>query len=190
MLSPWCLVVDEIMSPTCTYTRPHVGACRHQGHYACHWCWIKGSRKKLNRMIFADHRRMLPVGAAGRGARTRVPYKPRTHEETVRIGKQADRHVRAQRPDSTHPKHTSGIVRYCPLEILPFFDLILDILPDMMHIIKGFWDGHFIPLFKGNRPLAAPRKPKETKTPARGETPAAAAKRKTEFKTKVNTCAA
>jgi hypothetical protein len=171
--------------------------CEHyvQGHYGCHWCWIKGSAKRLNRMIYAGHGRMLPEDAVGRGT-TRPSYKPRTHAETVRIGKRAEKHMRAHLPDSKHPKHKSGILRYCPLELLPLFDLILDILPDMMHIIKGFWDGHFIPLFKGNRPLAAPKKPttkapqKEGETPAaaaRRETPAAATKREGEFKTKVNT---
>ena len=51
--------------------------------------------------------------------------------------------------------------------LLDLFDLIWDILPDWMHIIKGIW-GHLVKQFKGDRAISKPEKPSTTHT-VRGE---------------------
>lgn len=165
-------------------------ACRHQGYYACHWCWDK-SKYRVNRQVYAEFKRYLPPGYPGRGARTRTAPRQRTHDETVRIGRKCDRHERDGGVNAKHPRHKTGITRWCPLAILPFFNLIRDILPDMMHIIKGVFDGHFIPLFKGNRSLSVPvfksKLPTSKNGPA-NETPAGFGKRKAAYQAKVCSC--
>ena len=128
---------------------------RHQGYYACHWCWDK-SKYRVNRQVYAEFRRYLKPGYPGRGRTTKAAPKNRTHKETDKIGKRCDRHERSGGAEAAHPKHTTGISRWCPLAVLPYFNLIRDVLPDMMHIIYGVFNGHFIPMFKGNRPLSAP----------------------------------
>jgi hypothetical protein len=160
--------------------------CRHSGHYACHWCWIKGKWESgINRMVYGDYKRLLKRRAPGRGNDTLPQHKPRTHKETDRIGREGDEHVRLKLSDASHPKHDSGIRRWCPLAILPLFDLIRDILPDMMHIIKNFFDGHFIRLFKGTRPLAAPKFKSKEPVLKINESVNSFAARVVEYKTKV-----
>ena len=160
---------------------------RHQGYYACHWCWDK-SKYRVNRQVYAEFRRYLKPGYPGRGRTTKAAPKNRTHNETDKIGKRCDRHERSGRAEAKHPKHTTGISRWCPLAVLPYFNLIRDILPDMMHIIKGVFDGHFIPLFKGNRAVAPPVF--KTKLPTKkigpgSETPVQFGKRMEEYEQKV-----
>lgn len=132
---------------------------------------------------------MLPMDSPERQGETGRPPKARTHTETARIGRQCDKHVERGLPASKHPKRKSGINRWCPLTALPLFDVIRDVLPDMMHIVKGVFAGHFIPLFMGKR-AAAPRSPKRpTKKPVQGgrESPARYGKRLKEYKAKVST---
>ena len=132
--------------------------CSDKGYNACHWCWEKGKwHVGINRMVYAGYKRLLKPGTPGRGADTPAPPASRTHEETNRLGKQADTYDKSRAPENSHPKHDTGINRWCPLAILALFNLILDVCPDMMHIIKGIFGGHWIPLLKGERHIARPR---------------------------------
>lgn len=58
-----------------------------------------------------------------------------------------------------HPAKQHGVYGLCPLSSLKHFDIIWDIMPDMMHICKGVLAGHLIPLMKGDRAPAKPKKP-------------------------------
>ena len=49
------------------------------------------------------------------------------------------------------PYKKTGVKEVSPLRWLPLFDLIWDILPDLMHIITGIWKRHFLDMLKGNR---------------------------------------
>lgn len=115
-------------------------------------------------MVYARYKRLLREGFPLRGADTEDPPAARTHNETSRLGKEADKYDKSHGPDTGHPKHDSGINRWCPLTILQLFNVILDVCPDMMHIIKCLLGGHWIPLLKGEREIARPRafKTKET----------------------------
>ena len=121
-----------------------------------------------HRMCFQRHRRYLapddPLRQDPRygAAEEDDAPAPRTHAEVDAAGKQADAWWGAE---SKHPKHTSSIKWWCALAILAFFDMVKDIVPDMMHIVKDFFTEHFIPLFKGNRvasrsPFEARKEPK------------------------------
>lgn len=55
------------------------------------------------------------------------------------------------------PWKASGVQKLSPLAYLPLFDLVWDILMDLMHIVSGFWKRHIFPAFKGKRLPAVPR---------------------------------
>jgi hypothetical protein len=54
-------------------------------------------------------------------------------------------------PDNRHPRHTTGVNASCPLSKLHLFDIIWDICPDMMHIIKNFFEKLTMQVFSGAR---------------------------------------
>jgi hypothetical protein len=56
-----------------------------------------------------------------------------------------------QGPPKDHPEKTHGIRGTCPLSLLPFFNIIWDLCPDMMHINKNLWDRCIISMFMGKR---------------------------------------
>jgi len=64
---------------------------------------------------------------------------------------------------NAEPHNKTGIVKYCPLSTLHMFDIIWDIMLDMMHTIKGFWEARVIPTFKGTRCPAHSTAPEPTK---------------------------
>ena len=49
------------------------------------------------------------------------------------------------------PYKTSGVKEASPLRFLPFFNLVWDVLPDMMHIISGIWKRHIFAVLLGKR---------------------------------------
>ena len=152
---------------------------RYQGHRSCHWCHLPGFKcKGLQRMVFNKHRRYLDDEDP---ARTDPTYgepdqdtpspAARSHDETVAAGLAADAW---QGTKKDHPKHKSSIKWWCPLSILAFFCLVKDFCPDTMHIIKDFWQLHYIPLFKGKRvPKPMKGQKPQLKKNAKGSTTAA-----------------
>jgi hypothetical protein len=95
----------------------------------------------------------------------REPPEPRTHEESMCQGKQAEDYWGA---DKNNPRHQTGIKGWCPLGELPMFDIIWDICPDMMHIIKNLFERFFGSLLEG---LRVPKPPKSTFKPPRHSDP-------------------
>jgi len=59
-------------------------------------------------------------------------------------------------------KENQGVCGWCPLSILPLFDLVWDILPDMMHIMQGIYKRIIFQLLKGKK-APAPYKPLKRK---------------------------
>lgn len=105
-------------------------------------------------MIFHRHRRFLAANdpmrsAAAYGAPEEDgPPPDRHHAESAQHGLDADAY---HGPHNKHPRHTTSVNWWCPLAILPFFCLVRDFVPDIMHILKDFFTLHYIPLFKGQR---------------------------------------
>jgi hypothetical protein len=81
---------------------------------------------------------------------------PRTHEEAMQTGRDCEEHIGFKKD---HPKKATGIKGRSPLGNVPLFDLIWDILPDMMHILEGFHKTHLLKFLKGKRKAARPRRP-------------------------------
>jgi hypothetical protein len=53
------------------------------------------------------------------------------------------------------PYKNTGIKQSSPLAEIPMFDLVWDILPDMMHIMSGIWARHIFALLASKRQPAA-----------------------------------
>ena len=58
------------------------------------------------------------------------------------------------------PYKTTGVKEVCPLAALHLFNLVWDLLPDMMHIVPAVMKGHVVPMMQGKRD---PKKPKDRK---------------------------
>lgn len=104
--------------------------------------------------MFQRHRRYLAADDPERtnpafgDAEQSPPPPDRVHADAVRDGLEADSY---RGPAGHHPQHRTSVKWWCPLAVLPHFDLVQDFVPDMMHIVKDFFTGHYIPLFKGSR---------------------------------------
>ena len=134
----------------------------------CHWCTKKSKNAaEVQRRVWDGYRQYLPARHMLRGAsgmygpvETRPPPPPRTHAEYVAQGKANEVHeAKVRHPDALKNKHykkdlpykTTGVKECCPLRFLHLFDLVWDILPDMMHIILGIFKRHIMELFTGKR---------------------------------------
>ena len=76
------------------------------------------------------------------------PPAARKHAECVAQGKASDNYTG---PDTQHVRSASGINTACALSFLNLFDIVWDICPDMMHIIKNFFEKLTFKLFSGSR---------------------------------------
>ena len=130
------------------------------GRKSCRWCnssFIKCWA--VNRMMCANFRQFLelddPMRRAGAygAAETRDPPTPRTHEEMVADAIESEAWTGAV-GSQNHPRFRTGVFKMCPLALLPFWDMVWDFPPDWMHITKGYFNGHMLPLLKGERQIA------------------------------------
>ena len=128
----------------------------------CHWCTHKSTpAPEISRRCWCDFRRYLPEGhhlrehASFGTPEHREAPSPRTHTQFVKDGKANQQH-RGFKKDA--PYHRTGVKMLSPLASLPLFNLVWDVLPDMMHIITGIWKRHIFAMFVGTR---KPTRPKE-----------------------------
>ena len=140
----------------------------HQGKKACHWCegcWP--SNKAYRCCVFGGHHRWLNRGNPLRQGDGELAPAERTLDS---ISRDAQASVDSDLPwdDSTHPRAASGVNGPSALSLLPMFNIVWDVMPDWMHIIKNLMLGHFIKVIKGDRKL----KPLHYSFPADGATPA------------------
>ena len=135
----------------------------HQGFAGCHWCYSEAVNTDLLRMTWGNFRRELPDDHPFRTStlfdenENGAPSVNRSDAACIRAGILSDRLRGRQR--SAHVKKT-GISTYCVLSMLYLFSIVWDIMPDMMHIIKGLFNTHLIPMLKGERDISAIKIPK------------------------------
>jgi hypothetical protein len=55
-----------------------------------------------------------------------------------------------------HPRKATGVNSISALSLYPMFDIVWDVMPDWMHIIKNLVLPHFIKVVKGERKLKPP----------------------------------
>ena len=127
----------------------------HQGSRACHWCegtWKKN--KAYNRHCFGGHQRWLDQANPLRTDSATAPpaRTPASVARDARVSNDSD----LPWDDKEHPRRASGVNGISALSLYPMFDIVWDILPDWMHIIKNLVLPHFIKVVKGKRKLKMP----------------------------------
>jgi hypothetical protein len=58
--------------------------------------------------------------------------------------------------DKDHPRKATGVNAVSALSLYPMFDIVWDVMPDWMHIIKNLILPHLIKVVKGDRMLKPP----------------------------------
>jgi hypothetical protein len=76
------------------------------------------------------------------------PPEFRTHDETGEQGHKSEVYTG---PENAHPRKSTGVNGTCALVFLFLFNLIWDVCPDMMHIIKNFFEKLTFKVFRGSR---------------------------------------
>jgi hypothetical protein len=79
------------------------------------------------------------------------PPAPRTHAQACAEAKASDRAPYHTWDRKSHPRRGTGINHWSPLSVLNKFDMIWDFCPDMMHIIKTFFERLVLGVFSGAR---------------------------------------
>lgn len=91
------------------------------------------------------------------------PPAPRTHDKACAEGLESDGKPYHTWDSKTHVRLTTGINHWCPLSVLHKFDMIWDFCPDMMHIIKTWFERLVLGVFSGTRKpnytFTEPKKP-------------------------------
>ena len=101
--------------------------------------------------MFLLHRWLPPnhqfrADAAFGTKRDTGPPRARTHAESVQQGLDSDNYRGTKKG---HVRKLTGINTSCALSFLHLFDIIWDVCPDMMHIIKNFFEKLSFKLFAG-----------------------------------------
>jgi hypothetical protein len=142
-----------------------VSEIKASGKRHCHWCniWTPHS-KVMKKHVVGGYRRYLPPTHSrryekwGRSTELRQAPENRTHAGVVTDAEANENHTGYE---IYAPHHTTGVKRVSPLCYLPYFDIVWDIAPDVMHIIEGILKNHILPLMKGNKLPTMPVKRKK-----------------------------
>jgi hypothetical protein len=86
-----------------------------------------------------------------RGYGQEGPPAPRTHDKACAEGLESDGKPHHTWDSKAHVRLTTGINHWCPLSVLHKFDMIWDFCPDMMHIVKTFFERLVLGVFSGSR---------------------------------------
>jgi hypothetical protein len=124
--------------------------------------------------VFSTIRWLPPDDPLRRGYGLEGPPAPRTHHQACKEAKDSDSKPYHTWEYATHVRLKTGINHWCPLSVLYKFDMVWDFCPDMMHLIKTFFERLVIGVFSGAREPSSFKR-KEPAKPAKG---APAAERK------------
>ena len=128
----------------------------HQGNKACHWCeasWPKNPAYR--RHCFGGHERWLDPGNPLRTGDEVAPAD-RTPASVARDAA-ASHNSFVDWKSKIHPRRASGVNSVSALSRLQLFNIVWDIMPDWMHIIKNLMLPHFVKVVKGMRRLKPPQ---------------------------------
>jgi hypothetical protein len=125
---------------------PGLGKCanmKHSGFYGCHWCKGYFYTHSRGHNVQIHNRRRLRTNHLFRkdsrwGAHeTRSAPPLRTTEEVKRQSQKISQMEKSQARFKL--KQSTGIDGFCLLLMVSMFDIVWDMLPDMMHITKGLY---------------------------------------------------
>jgi hypothetical protein len=123
---------------------PGMGKCahmKHAGFYGCHWCMGYFYTHSQGHNVCIHNRRFLrknhPYRTDERWGphETRDPPQLRTTAQVEAQSREID--DMDDGPDKGRKQQSTGIYGFCLLLLLGMFDIVWDMLPDMMHITKG-----------------------------------------------------
>ena len=124
---------------------PGMGKCaamKHAGAHGCHWCEGYFYPHSPGHNVCIHNRRNLRTNHPFRHDRdkwgsteTRLPFKNRTHDGIKT--KAQEIHDMDDGPDRDRLQSTTGIDGFCLFMLLTLFDMVWDMMPDMMHITEG-----------------------------------------------------
>jgi hypothetical protein len=121
-----------------------LGKCanmRHSGFYGCHWCQGYFYTHSAGHNVCIHNRRNLRANHPYRtDARwdhrdPRGPVPLRTKEEVEAQSREIDGMQAG--PAKVRRQVATGITGLCLLVLVGLFDIVWDMMPDMMHIVKG-----------------------------------------------------
>jgi hypothetical protein len=118
--------------------------------------------------VYTNNRWLPPGDPLRAGYSDEGPPAARTHDRACAEAKDSESKPYDTWKQPGHVRLKTGINHWCPLSVLDDFDMIWDFCPDMMHIIKTFWERLVLGVFSGKRkPIfnkKAPVKPKRHAT--------------------------
>lgn len=128
----------------------------------CHWCSVKSvNSPEITRRCWDRYRRYLGPQHSFRmdvdrfgSVETDEPPPTRTHAQYV---DDAYAQQRYRGFAKYQPYKTTGVKEVSPLHFLPLFDIVWDVMPDMMHIVPDLFKGHIVPMLRGQRDPAKVR---------------------------------
>ena len=136
----------------------------HSGRFGCHWCMHSFNTYTPGNLVALGNRRHCPQTHPIRKdhrfdqEEERLAPKTRTHSATTAKAQEIEDFVGTKKGKETLQK-TSGIYGVNLFSLLLLFDVIWDMLPDMMHNLKGLWERWLMPAFKGEKLTSPPTKP-------------------------------
>ena len=116
---------------------------KHAGAYGCHWCKAFFFPHSPGHNVCIHNRRYLRQNHPYRTDARWTCQEPRASPplRTTEEVKAVQREITdmQQGPEKTRKQKASGIEGFCLLLLLDMFDIVWDMLPDMMHITKGMF---------------------------------------------------
>ena len=138
---------------------------------ACHWCLHKGEYSKgLRRTLHKHFRRWLSLHPPHSfrtdpsfGAQELRPPPPLKKAEDYFELMEASETSPYVFNSDRHPRKESGVNGWCPLYLIPEWNMWADFLADLMHIVKNWFDRCLLELLSG---LRSPKRDKKYKEPS------------------------
>jgi len=116
-------------------------AMKHAGRYGCHWCMgYFFAHSRGHNVCIHNRRNLRPNHPYRTDARwgpheTRAPPPLRTTDEVESQSREISN--MEEGAAKVKKQRATGIDGFCLLLMLSMFDIVWDMLPDMMHITKG-----------------------------------------------------
>lgn len=132
----------------------------HCGVRPCHWCnmdfkfHLPGHNTNNNhRSLLTNHHWMREHVGFGPRVPADDPEYANTQCQRTHTGVQEDVQVSENcglpKTSKKHPRLQTGIDGPCSLSLLALFDMVYDVLPDLMHIDAGVFKARIMQLLKG-----------------------------------------
>jgi hypothetical protein len=120
----------------------------------CRWCTSTSEKihgVRVSQRVMGGARRHLPAGHPLRGYRSTT--RPAEHRPRPPLRTHASVIAATDGQRSGHRYGHRTYVRRSPLASLPYFDLVEDMVPDMLNIVNNMWTKGIFKMFAGTRKL-------------------------------------